>query len=233
MRRFVIGDIHGAYKALIQCLQKAHFSYEEDHLICLGDVCDGWPETNLALEELLKIKNLTLVKGNHDFWAEEWARTNEPDSLWLNQGGAATVNSYPDGMPKAHYNLLKKAFLYYLEDNKLFVHAGIEPGIPLEAQGSNIFLWDRSLFKIAFDAYQNNNEQQLSAFEEIYIGHTPIHNYDLFHPIKACEVWCMDTGAGWNGVLSLMDIDSKETFISDRVDTMYPKGSGRIKHQAQ
>jgi serine/threonine protein phosphatase 1 len=54
-RTFVIGDIHGAYRALRQCLQKAAFNYSNDHLICLGDVCDGWPETRESIDELLKI----------------------------------------------------------------------------------------------------------------------------------------------------------------------------------
>jgi len=35
MRTFVLGDIHGAYKALKQCFQKAEFDHETDQLICL------------------------------------------------------------------------------------------------------------------------------------------------------------------------------------------------------
>ena len=45
-----MGDIHGAYRALRQCLQRAQFDDENDHLICLGDVCDGWPETKAVIE---------------------------------------------------------------------------------------------------------------------------------------------------------------------------------------
>jgi len=45
MKTFVIGDIHGAYKALIQCLKRSKFDYDRDRLICLGDVVDGYPET--------------------------------------------------------------------------------------------------------------------------------------------------------------------------------------------
>ncbi len=44
-KTFVIGDIHGAYRALRQCLERSTFDFEKDRLICLGDVCDGWPET--------------------------------------------------------------------------------------------------------------------------------------------------------------------------------------------
>ena len=39
MKTFVIGDIHGAYKALLQCFERSGFDYEKDHLIVLGDVC--------------------------------------------------------------------------------------------------------------------------------------------------------------------------------------------------
>ncbi len=66
MRTFVIGDIHGAYKALVQVLERAGFDYENDKLISLGDVTDGWSETAESIEELMKIKNLVYIKGNHD-----------------------------------------------------------------------------------------------------------------------------------------------------------------------
>lgn len=33
-----MGDIHGAYKALQQCLERSKFNYENDKLIQLGDV---------------------------------------------------------------------------------------------------------------------------------------------------------------------------------------------------
>ena len=46
--------------------------------------------------------------------------------------------------------------------------------------------------------------------------------------IKACEVWMMDTGAGWSGgVLTMMNIDTKEIFQSDRVDKLYYEYQGR------
>jgi serine/threonine protein phosphatase 1 len=44
MRRLIISDIHGGYKALKQVFKKANVDYEKDRLICLGDTCDGWPE---------------------------------------------------------------------------------------------------------------------------------------------------------------------------------------------
>jgi serine/threonine protein phosphatase 1 len=42
MKTFVIGDIHGGYRALIQVLDRAGFDYDNDTLISLGDVADWW-----------------------------------------------------------------------------------------------------------------------------------------------------------------------------------------------
>jgi serine/threonine protein phosphatase 1 len=39
----------------------------------------------------------------------------------------------------------------------------------------------------------------------------------------------MDTGAGWSGVLSMMNVDTKEVFTSDPVPDLYPGVVGRIK----
>jgi serine/threonine protein phosphatase 1 len=38
MRTLVMGDIHGAHKALVQCLEKSGFNMEHDRLIQLGDI---------------------------------------------------------------------------------------------------------------------------------------------------------------------------------------------------
>ena len=37
-RTLVVGDIHGAYKALLQVLERACFNPQTDTLIALGDV---------------------------------------------------------------------------------------------------------------------------------------------------------------------------------------------------
>lgn len=223
-KTFVIGDIHGAYRALRQCLLKAGFDYERDHLISLGDVCDGWPETRHAVDELMRVKHLTYILGNHDLWALEWMNTGLAQEIWLTQGGQATVNSYHDGVPPAHVDFFERALPYYIHHNKLFVHAGIDPRRPLKEQNLNTFLWDRDLAQMALDFYMRESREKLSVFDEIYIGHTPI---PFSRPIHACEVWLMDTGAGWSGTLSMMNIDSKEIFTSDPVPVLYPGISGR------
>jgi serine/threonine protein phosphatase 1 len=226
-RRFVIGDIHGAHRALKQCLQRANFDYHKDLLIALGDVSDGWPETKQSIDELLKIRNLRYILGNHDFWTLEWMQGGWKEDIWLSQGGTATVESYKGvDVPASHIDLLNFAEHYLVVENKLFVHAGINAKQPLEAQSLNIFLWDRNLARTALDFYEKDLSGNLTAFDEVYIGHTPT---GYAQPVKGCEVWLMDTGAGWSGVLSMMNIDTKEIFTSDAVPSLYPGIAGRIR----
>jgi serine/threonine protein phosphatase 1 len=225
-RTFVIGDIHGAYKALLQVLQRANFDYTSDHLIALGDVADGWPETKQCIDGLLQITNLTYLLGNHDFWTLEWMETGIIGEVWYEQGGKATVESYVEGIPDAHITFLKSASLYFELDGKVFVHAGIKPGLPLSQNSPQTLLWDRHLAASALRILHDNKTEKLTAFDEIYIGHTPISGGK---PLKAAEVWLMDTGAGWSGVLSMMDIETKEIFSSDEVPSLYPGIAGRRK----
>ena len=225
-RTFVLGDIHGAYRALLQCFERAGFDYNIDHLIALGDVADGWPETKQCIDELLKIKNLTYILGNHDFWTVEWMETGVIEKVWFDQGGRATVESYREGVPGPHISFLKKALPYFKLREKVFVHAGINPLFPLEDHSMQTLLWDRSLAQRAIERYQIGDEKKLTDFEAVYIGHTPISGGK---PLKACDVWLMDTGAGWSGVLSIMNIDTEEYFTSDPVPELYPGIEGRRK----
>ena len=225
-KTFVVGDIHGAYRALQQCLARSSFDYTRDHLISLGDVCDGWPETKQSIDELLRVKNLTYVLGNHDHWALEWMKNGFQGDTWLAQGGTATVASYAGPVPESHIRFLSGALPYYIHKNKLFVHAGIDPAIPVEKQGIDTFLWDRSLGQLTLESFFRESVGKITDFDEVYIGHTPV---PYQKPLHACEVWMMDTGAGWSGVLSMMNITTKEIFTSDPVPGLYPGINGRKK----
>lgn len=223
-KTLVIGDIHGSYRALLQCLENSHFNYELDTLICLGDVADGWPETRQAIDELLRIKNLIYILGNHDFWTLDWMETGHADELWLTQGGQATVDSYNGNVLDEHAQLLRKALPYYVYRNNLFVHAGIDPKRSLSDQGIQTFLWDRSFAQLAQRKHELYKYIKLTTYDAIFIGHTPIK---ANQPVRYCEVWMMDTGAGWSGRLSMMNLETSEFFVSDPIPDLYPGVEGR------
>jgi serine/threonine protein phosphatase 1 len=226
-RTFVIGDIHGAYRALIQCLENSGFDRHADVLICLGDVCDGWPETKRCIDELLRIDNLIYILGNHDTWLLQWMKTGNVENIWYVQGGEASMHSYAGkAIPESHIAFLENARPYHILGNKLFVHAGIDTSQKLDQQSNDIFLWDRVLARRALNHFNKGERMQLTSFEEVYVGHTPT---TYGRPVRACEIWLMDTGAGWSGQLSMMDVDTKDVFTSENVPDLYPGVPGRSR----
>lgn len=63
MRILVMSDIHANYTALEAVLKDAG---EVDETWCLGDLVGYGPDPNAVVEEVLEIKNLTCLMGNHD-----------------------------------------------------------------------------------------------------------------------------------------------------------------------
>jgi serine/threonine protein phosphatase 1 len=222
MKTFVVGDIHGAYKALRQCLERSGFDYAQDRLIALGDVCDGYPEVHLCIDELLKIKHQDYILGNHDLWVLDWALEGNKPEVWTSQGGKGTLASYKDQpMPEAHINFLKKAHRWVIVENKVFVHGGFNPMFELSQQNGDKFVWDRDLLLNARDMSLQDNNHKFSIYEEIFVGHTPVQNFKSNLPQHFCNVWALDTGAGWMGPLTIMDIHTKEYWQSDPTSTLY------------
>lgn len=242
-RRLVIGDIHGAHRALRQVFERCEFNHGSDRLICLGDIVDGWNEVAACVEELSKVKNLVLLRGNHDQWFLEWAYSGAADRLWLQQGGEATVESYakllgrpgdgawgrmtwiyPD-IPETHKKFLAAAKLWHQEpDDYIFVHGGWNiwrSPHPMGCSQEEI-MWDRSLWQFAVDMSQHEGAAPITRYPGVFIGHTTTEIYGSDEPMERLGIWNLDTGAGWSGKLTIMDIDTKEYWQSDRVPDLYP-----------
>lgn len=236
MRTFVLGDIHGAHKALVQCLERSGFNKEVDKLIFLGDVADGWSEVPECVEELLSIKNLIALRGNHDQWAYEWLRYSIAPNLWLTQGGQATYDAYTmfhaDLMLKHEKEYYSKlTYFYQDEDNRVFVHGGYTSnwGVGHEMNQATYY-WDRTLVQMAHASVGRDQPRKLAAHKEVYVGHTGTNliKGGGVVPLQLSNLWMMDTGAGWpGGKLTIMDIDTKEYFQSDYVNELYKDERGR------
>lgn len=255
-KRFVMGDVHGAYKALLQCLERSGFDYDNDLLIQLGDVCDGWPYVSECIDELCKIRNLIALRGNHDDWFNDFVETGFNPVQWQ-QGGKATALSYlrylqdkehliqrslvhsgyitalnPEDIPPLHQKFLREQHYYYKdEDNNIFVHGGFDRNYPVRDQDRYVYYWDRNLWEQACSA---KGDQVLKFAEEVnkvYIGHTHVDDWRNPKALPQLEgggkVWNLDTGAGYGGKLTIMDIDSQEYWQSDFVKELYPNELGR------
>lgn len=96
MSTYVIGDIHGGLKALLQVLNKLELQ-EGDELIFMGDYVDGWSESAQVISFLIDLSetfSCLFIKGNHDIWCEDWLREDKVNPTWYMHGGKETMDSY-------------------------------------------------------------------------------------------------------------------------------------------
>jgi len=239
-RTLVIGDIHGADLALQQAMQRAQVTHK-DTVICLGDYVDGWSGSSAVISRLIRLNETNeciFIKGNHDAWCEEWLDNGASNITWLYNGGEATLSSYDHFSredKQLHLRFFQRMRGYYVDaKNRLFLHAGFSSmhGPAHETYTSN-FSWDRTLWEaaLALDPTLEKTSpyypKRLKLFEEIYIGHTPTINYGTDQPMNRANLWNMDTGAAFDGRVTVLDVDSKEFWQSDPVRTLYPKEKGR------
>ena len=247
-RTIICGDIHGSYKALLQCLERSNFDYENDTLIQLGDIVDGWNEVYECVEELLKIKNLISIKGNHDDWFNEFLKYGIHPNSWL-QGGHGTLESYCNALgkkytlnkgyitnmldsdvPLTHKEFFNKQLKYYKdEDNNLFIHGGFHRELLLKNHPNHEeFWWNRDLWYKALSFKEINGKFKiLESVKEIFIGHTTTILWKTDKPMNAYNIWNLDTGAGFKGKLTFMDLDTKVYWQSDEVSELYKDQKGR------
>lgn len=239
-RTLVIGDIHGALKALKEILGKAKVT-ADDQLIFLGDYVDAWSDSANTLDFLIELKadyNCIFLKGNHDDLLLKWFYTQKVNEKWLMHGGKTTLEAY-ENIDKSHQNL-HKAFIekmqtYYIDKaNRLYVHAGFANlhGPEYEFHENTVY-WDRTLWEVALATDDNISKKdarypnRLKLFKEIYIGHTPVSRYGQFIPMQVQNVINLDTAAAFKGPLTILDVDTKDYWQSTPVHKLYPLERGR------
>lgn len=241
-RTLVFGDIHGGLKALIQLLEKIALK-ENDRLIFLGDYVDGWSESAQVIDFLINLsqkQECIFIRGNHDVWCHEWLKNDVVNDIWFMHGGKSTIESYQNmdaSAKEKHLDFFANMKDYFVdEDNNLFIHAGFSSmhGPEKEHYASN-FSWDRTLWEMALTMDKRIKKdsilfpKRLLLYNEIYIGHTPTLHYNIEIPMQGCNVWNIDTGAGFYGKLSCMEIETKLFWQSDVVQSLYPNEKGRNK----
>ena len=211
-KRFVIGDIHGKIRQLISVLNLCDFT-EDDLLISLGDLSDRGEDSWSVVELLMRIKNLVFIKGNHDFHMRNWLYNGHYTTNWFKNGGIASIESYENHNMKnkaAHLAFYDSAIPYYVLDNKCFVHGGLNLNFLIEEHSEESLCRDRTLSELQMESKEPLKSK--NGFDEIFIGHTPSIVYNISTPIIKNGVINVDTGCGKGGLLTVMNIDTKEYF---------------------
>jgi len=235
-KSYVIGDIHGALKALDQIIKLIQPD-ENSRLIFLGDYVDGLPESAQVIDYLMKLDDrfsCIFLKGNHDIWLQRWLEQGYADPVWLGNDGRSTLKSYENysqSDKEKHLDFLRNLRNFYVDEGQnLFVHAGFtsQRGPDNELHGEYLFN-DRTLLETAMIFRGSGHFQtdhfpmRLSLFNEIFIGHTPTLKFGYSEPIHAANVWAVDTGIKKNGKLSAIQVKTKQFWQSDLGSDLYPE----------
>ena len=206
-----IGDIHGML-GLLQRLLCEIADYAEGQgwsepprLVFLGDYVDRGPAVRevVQLVRQLQEKGAVCLRGNHE---EMMARCRSGPfamSQFLANGGVATLASYADrfGDFEEDQHWMAALPTSYEDDLRIFVHAGLMPRRPLDAQDDETKLWIRDKF-LNFDG----------AFPKYVVhGHTPVQYRGLEPAPEIRRNRCdLDTGACYGGTLSAAFFDERQ-----------------------
>lgn len=209
---YVIADIHGCARALRTLLEKIEPDEELDTIVFLGDYINRGADSRAVIDMVLEVKQrfrhcITLM-GNHEQVLQNYLR-GEDKELFLKMGGVQTLESYgltapwPDSLagmlPEAHGHFFDGLLSYWEDEQHLFVHAGMQPGVHVSQQSLDWLLWAREEFIHSDYPY----------VKKIVYGHTPFKQ-----PKVDINKIGIDTGAVYGGVLTCLMLPDGEFMTS-------------------
>lgn len=231
-RYYVIGDIHGRldlYRAMITAIDEDDASRQaaKTHIILLGDLVDRGPDSAGVIADTRawqQRRSVRVLAGNHEEMFLNAFKKPEVLRHFLKHGGRETLLSY--GLSRKQFNamnldelfallpqLVPQADLEYLREfeemivagDYLFVHAGIDPALPLDQQKRSDMLWIRDRFL-----------DHEGALEKVVV-----HGHTIFDRVMDCGNRIgIDTGAFRSGVLTalVLEDDQRRVIQSSQID---------------
>lgn len=235
-RVYAVGDIHGRSDLFISLIEAIEHDNRdrgpaETTVILLGDLVDRGPDSVnvIALaREWQKFRNVRILTGNHEEMFLKSMESLETLRHFLRHGGRETLLSY--GVDKKEYTrasiedvqamMVAKVpradidFISRFEDmieigDYLFVHAGVEPGVPLAEQSTARLRWIREPFLSHEEPYER----------VVIHGHTIAEK-----PADQGNRIGIDTGAYASGQLTALVLEGD----SRRYITAVDNGDGEI-----
>lgn len=224
-RYYLIGDIHGRldlYGSLIDAIEQDDASRPkaDTRVVLLGDLVDRGPDSAGVIartREWQKHRSVRVLAGNHEEMFLNSFKKPEILRHFLKHGGRETVLSY--GLSKKQFNamnleelfdlmpkLIPQADLDYIRNfeekivagDYLFVHAGIDPELPLSQQKRSDMLWIRDRFL-----------DHTGPLEKVVV-----HGHTIFDKVMDCGNRIgIDTGAFRSGVLTALVLEGDQRRI--------------------
>jgi len=208
-------------------------------------------ELLISIQKQAKYKPI-YIRGNHDVWCEEFLNGQHKREWLSQGGAATLesyLKNQKDDDIDQHRKFFRGLHNYYIDDdNRAFIHGGFtsRKGVGYEPYQSNYY-WDRDLWNIATilhrtrDEATNAHATRMYKHKEIFIGHTTTTGWNCKNhypeskdprqltkngpitvPMNRLNIWNIDTGGGYDGCLTVMDVDSKEYWQAPRSKELYP-----------
>lgn len=211
MSLYAIGDLHGCPDEL-DVLLEALAPGAGDTVVFLGDYVDRGPAVRRLVDRLLHLDReafaSVFLRGNHEDMLLGYLGIGGLHAdVYLENGGGMTLASYGvstgtapgvatlAAIPPEHVAFFRRCRLRHLAPPFLFVHAGIRPGIALDAQADEDLLWIREEFFLRPHALPYT----------VVFGHTPSREARVDLPYRIG----LDTGLVYGNKLSCLDIDGR------------------------
>src|SRR5476649_85149 len=149
---YVIPDIHGRHDLLVKALADitARANSEAGIVVMIGDYVDKGPESKQVIDRMLSGVadgwRLIALKGNHDAMMVQALRDPSKMAMWIQKGGDTALESYGGdrlAVLQSHIAWLDELRLMHVDNHRVYVHAGVDPGIPLDQQSEATLLCKR------------------------------------------------------------------------------------------
>ncbi|MEL7147036.1 MAG: metallophosphoesterase family protein, partial [Bacteroidota bacterium] len=152
-RKILIGDIHGCLETF-RCLlgqMKAHI--EQDQLILLGDYIDRGPHSKGVIDEIIQMKqegwDIISIRGNHEQMLIAGHHA-EVVKGWVDMADKELTDSFEISnlteLPSAYIDLCESLPYYYLDNEFIAVHAGINFDRKQPLEHTEDLMWIRDWY---------------------------------------------------------------------------------------
>lgn len=180
-----ISDIHGEYEKLSAVIDKVS-PEKDDTMIFMGDYIDRGAKSREVVDKIISMQdvcNCVYLIGSHEYALLHAKSDDYYNYLFWNYGGVQTVESYGsfENILNIHGDFFRSLKFYHMTDKYLFIHAGINPRLPLEKQNEEDMVYIRK------DFYTKSHDLPV----KIIFGHTEFDS-----PLVQDDKICIDTGCG-------------------------------------
>jgi len=165
-RKWIIPDLHGCIKTLRYLVEEKIRLEKTDTVYFLGDYIDRGPDSKGVIDYVMSLEtsgfNVKPLKGNHEEYLllalekeqnlkQRFFFFKEKNRLfaeWIHHGGRITMKSFDvkdfTRIPGKYIEWMRKLPSFYIGDNYVIVHAGLNFSLKDPFEDVHAMLWARS-----------------------------------------------------------------------------------------